>query len=245
MRVRSGRFSVSEHIKNSRYSVIQESVHCILRKATSKFRKSARSDCYSTIFDPTKSINTVSSRSKRLADRKRQCNEQPQARKVRPRNLDVKDSIETRGDLSADATSVNHDQSYFCSQEQATPKRITNGSDTFLPKGKCSTACQTDLTADEIDYLVSELEECRRKNKIFSEKLENQKDLKRELNTEDMIKDDESVKFCIGLPHLACFNLRVNSTLHKKIKYWDKKKNGKSYHQNDVSKRVWKTVTSF
>ena len=38
-------------------------------------------------------------------------------------------------------------------------------------------ACQTDLTADEIDYLpvVSELEECRRKNKILSEKLENKK----------------------------------------------------------------------
>ena len=98
-------------------------------------------------------------------------------------------------DFSADATSVNHDHSYFCSQEQATPKSNTNGSETTLPKCKCSTACQTDLTADEIDYLVSELEECRRKNKILSEKLENKKDLKRELNTEDMIRDDESVKF--------------------------------------------------
>lgn len=47
-----------------------------------------------------------------------------------------------------------------------------NGSDTALPKGKCSMACQTDLTADKIDYIVSELEECRRKNKILSEKLE-------------------------------------------------------------------------
>ena len=35
MSVRSGRFSVSERIKNSRHSAIQESVHCILRKATS------------------------------------------------------------------------------------------------------------------------------------------------------------------------------------------------------------------
>lgn len=112
-------------------------------------------------------------------------------------------------DFSADATSVNHDHSYFCSQEQATPKSNTNGSDTTLPKGKCSTACQTDLTADEIDYLVSELKECRRKNKILSEKLENKKDLKRELNTEDMIRDDESVKFYTGLPNLACFNLTL------------------------------------
>ena len=112
-------------------------------------------------------------------------------------------------DVSADATSVNHDHSYFCSQEQATPKSNTNGSDTTLPNSKCSTACQTDLTADEIDYLVSELEECRRKNKILSEKLENKKDLKRELNTEDMIRDDESVKFYTGLPNLTCFNLTL------------------------------------
>ena len=84
-------------------------------------------------------MNTVSSRSKRLADRKRQCDEQPQAKKVCPRKLDVEDSIETCVDLSADTTSVNHDHSHFCSQEQATPKSNTNGSDTTLPKGKCST----------------------------------------------------------------------------------------------------------
>ena len=55
-----------------------------------------------------------------------------------------------------------------------------------------------------------------------------------------MIRDDESVKFYTGLPNLVCFNLtfnRANRTLHKNIiKYWDKKKNGKSYYQNDVSK---------
>ena len=81
-----------------------------------------------------------------------------------------------------------------------------NGSDTALPKGECSMACQTDLTADKIDYIVSELEECRRKNKILSEKLENKKDLKRELNTDDMI-NDEWTKFYTDLPDLACFNL--------------------------------------
>ena len=62
------------------------------------------------------------------------------------------------------------------------------------------------MTADEIDYLISELEESRRKNKILNEKLGNQKDLKREFNTEDMIRDDESVKLYTGLPNLACFN---------------------------------------
>ena len=96
-------------------------------------------------------------------------------------------------DSSADATSVTNDHSYFCSQEQATPKSNTNGSDTTLSKGKCSTTCQTDLTAEEIDYLESELKKCRRKKKILSENRVNKKDLKRELNTEDMIRDDESI----------------------------------------------------
>ena len=50
--------------------------------------------------------------------------------------------------------------------------------------------------------LVFELAEYRGKNKILSEKLENKKDLKRELNTEDMISDDESVKL---YANLACF----------------------------------------
>ena len=104
MSVRSGRFSVSERIKNSRHSAIQESVHCILRKATSRFQ-----------------FHTVSSHSKRLADRKRQCDEQPQAKKVCPRKLEFEDSIETCVDFSADVASVNHDHSYFCIEEQATP----------------------------------------------------------------------------------------------------------------------------
>ena len=104
MCVRSGRFSVSERIKNSRHSAIQESVHCILRKATSRFQ-----------------FHTVSSHSKRLADRKRQCDEQPQAKKVCPRKLEFEDSIETCVDFSADVASVNHDHSYFCIEEQATP----------------------------------------------------------------------------------------------------------------------------
>ena len=63
----------------------------------------------------------VSSHSKRLADRKRQCDEQPQAKKVCPRKLEFEDSIETCVDFSADVASVNHDHSYFCIEEQATP----------------------------------------------------------------------------------------------------------------------------
>ena len=74
-------------------------------------------------FDPTKSTNTVSSRSKRLAGRKRQWDEESQAKEICPRKLDFEDSIETCVDFSADVTSVNHDHLYFCNKEQATPKK--------------------------------------------------------------------------------------------------------------------------
>lgn len=50
-----------------------------------------------------------------------------------------------------------------------------------IPEGKSSMAFQKDLAADEIDNLVSEVEECRRQYKILTENLESKKDLKREL----------------------------------------------------------------
>lgn len=165
MSVRSRKVSVSKRMK--KFKTLGDTRISSLHLKESDIeisisgRKSVRSDCYPTIFDPTKSTNTASSRSKRLANRKAQCDEQPQAKKVCPRKLH-EDSNDTCVDFSADAISVNHDHSYLCSQEQATLKSNPNGSDTTLARGKCSTTCQTDLTADEIDYLVTDLEECRR-----------------------------------------------------------------------------------
>lgn len=106
-------------------------------------------------------------------------------------------------------------------------KSNMNGSDTTLLKGKCSAACQTDLTADEIAYLVSELEECRRKNKILSKKLGNQKDLKKELNTEVMISHE--ILHRLTKPYLLQFNLRASSTLHKKTLNTGKKRKTASH----------------
>ena len=237
--VRSGKFSASEQIKNSRNSAIQKFVHCILRKTTSRFhflveKVYVQAAIRLSLTQRNRRIRLVHVRSGSPIGRDSVMNNR-KPKKVCPQKLDFEESVETCVDFSADATSVNHDHSYFCSQEQATPKSDTNGSDTTLPIGKCS--CQTDLTADEIDYLVSELEECRRKKTILSEKLEKKKDLKREVNTEDMIRDDESIKFYTGLPNLACFNLTLGliQPYTKNIKYWDKKKNEKSYYQNDVS----------
>ena len=202
--------------------------------------KSVRSGCYPTIFDPTKSKKTKSPRAERLENRKRRRRsaEQPHAKKFCSRKLNFKDATENYVRVVASMTAVSHDHSYLCSQEQATPKNNMNCFHAGLSKDKCSTASQTELTSDEIEYLVSELEDCRRKYRILFEKLENKKELKRELNTGDMLRNDESVKFYTGLPNLACFNFTLGliQPYTKNIKYWDKKKDGKSYYQSDVSK---------
>ena len=79
-------------------------------------------------------------------------------------------------------------------------------------EGKCSIARETDLVGDEIDYLITELEECRRKCMTLSEKIENRKKLKRELNT--------------GLPNLACFHftLKLIQLYTDKIKFGTRQK---------------------
>lgn len=150
-------------------------------------RKNVRLGCAPTIFDPSTSKKTNSMCAERLDIRKRKyVPEQPQAKKVCVHKV-------------PNVTSFHHDHSYLGAQEaEATPRNNMVGE---LPKGNlCCLASQTDLlTVDEIDYLASELEECRRQCKILSEKLDNKKELKRELTAEDMLRDDESVKFYTGL----------------------------------------------
>ena len=65
----------------------------------------------------------------------------------------------------------------------------------------------TDLTADEIEYLITELKECRKKTKIFEEKLENKNRLKRELIIEHMRFAETSV---------FQFYFKSNLTIHRK-----------------------------
>lgn len=160
--------------------------------------------------------------------------DQSHAKRFCAKKLNLKDTTEKCAKWGANVTGVQHDHSYFCNREQTTPVENMVGE----LEGKSSVATQTDLTVDEIDYLVSKVEEYRRENKILSEKLENKKDLKRELNTEDMLRDDESVKFYTGLPNLACFNFTLGliQPYTKNIKYWYKKKDSKSYYQTDVFK---------
>ncbi|PFX12552.1 hypothetical protein AWC38_SpisGene23468 [Stylophora pistillata] len=148
MTVRCGKFSVSKRMKKFKTPGDPRISSLHLKESDIEIlisgRKSLRSDSYRTIYDPKKCTNTVGARSKRLADKERQCDEQPKAKKVCPRELAVGDSIETCIDFSAGATSVNHNHSYFCSQEQATAKSNMDGSDTRLPKGRFATTVTFD-----------------------------------------------------------------------------------------------------
>ena len=185
-----------------------------------------------TIFAPTSTKTTTSARENRHEKRQTMHADQGPATKKRcVKKLNFRNDAEDCEKDPVDVGKVHHDHSYFRRQEQAIPEEstVSTGSSGGPPQDKPathSTECQTDLTADEIEYLITELDECRKKAKILEEKLENKKRLKRELIIEDMPSDDESVKFYTGLPNLACFNFIWNliQPYTEKIKYWDKKK---------------------
>ena len=72
-------------------------------------------------------------------------------------------------------TKIHHDYSYFRRQEQAIPEestvRTSGSGDSPLDKPVAHCAeLQKDLTADVIEYLITELEGCGKKAKILEEK---------------------------------------------------------------------------
>ena len=74
-----------------------------------------------------------------------------------------------------------------------------------------------DLTADEIEYLITELEECRKKAKVFEAKLENRKQLTRELIIEDVLRNEEyEILHGFAKPCVFQFYLESNSTIYRK-----------------------------
>ena len=107
------------------------------------------------------------------------------------------------------------------------------------PLNTQNTACQTDLTLDMIERLESELKASTNRCESLTEKLSNKKSLKRELNLTDILQDDESIRFYTGLPDLRTFVLisKLTSPYAEKMKYWDKKKQTKSYYQKDPYKQ--------
>ena len=59
---------------------------------------------------------------------------------------------------------------------------------------------------------------------------------------DDVLKDDESVKFFTGIPSLACFMMIFNlvKPFAEKLKYWDKNKEKEVSYQKVQVKKAWK-----
>lgn len=79
----------------------------------------------------------------------------------------------------------------------------------------------------------------KEENANLKAKLTNSKQLKRELFVDDVLKDDESVKFYTGIPSLACLTMIFNllKPFAEKLKYWDKNKEKEVTYQKDSSKK--------
>ena len=158
------------------------------------------------------SKKTTTARAKRHEKRQMELEHEPIAKKHCPKKLDFKNATDNRERDFVDMNKIRHDHSYLCRQEQAIPEDSTVSSDVSLSPGTTSTECQTGLTTDEIEYVITELEECRKKITIIDGKVENKKRLIRELNTKDMLKDDESVKSYTGLPMIFASTATVSSS---------------------------------
>ena len=91
---------------------------------------------------------------------------------------------------------------------------------------------------EDLEVLTSKIDTLKQKNAELKSKLENKKQLKREL-----FVDDASVQFFGGIPNLACFMMIFNflKPFAEKLKYWDKN-NGKevSYQKDSSKKKAWK-----
>ena len=80
---------------------------------------------------------------------------------------------------------------------------------------------QTDFPFEDLQVLNSEINTLKEENANLKAKLTNSKQLKRELFVDDVLKDDESIKFYTGIPSLACLTMIFNllKPFAEKLKY--------------------------
>ncbi|XP_068754595.1 uncharacterized protein [Montipora capricornis] len=124
----------------------------------------------------------------------------------------------------ADFFNVEHDHPYCLSPENdLTPKRLFENPE---PEKVKPVGCQTDMSTSDFEKLENELKSLRKR-------LADKKTLKRDLFMDDVLKNDDSVKFYTGIPSLGCFNLisELLTPQAEKLKYWDKNKDKQMKYQ--------------
>lgn len=142
---------------------------------------------------------------------------------TRRENYPVNEVESVVASSAANVQDIQHDHSYLLRAENDGIDRASVSE----PADKVrSVSCQTDIT-------IGQLEELEEQIKNFKNKLSAKAKLKRKLFLEDVLKNDDSVKFYIGLPSLGCFDMLVNfiTPEAQKLKYWDKNKNKQMKYQ--------------
>ena len=106
----------------------------------------------------------------------------------------------------------------------------------LLPNDK---GTQTGFPCEDLEVLTRKIDALKEENAELKSKLSNKKQLKRELFVDNVLKDDESVKFFTDIPSLACFMMIFNllKPFAEKLKYWDKNKEKEVSYQKDSSKK--------
>ena len=169
-------------------------------------------------FNPSTNKDPVSSREKRLDDGKKQTSHEQCPKPKKSRTV-TKEGKDTWVATSNEAVLLDHN---YC-------QRLLNND-----KGT-----QTDFPFEGLQVLNSEINTLKEENANLKAKLTNSKQLKRELFVDDVLKDDESVKFYTGIPSLACLTMIFNllKPFAEKLKYWDKNKEKEVTYQKDSSKK--------
>ena len=166
----SGSCSVNELTKSSRALSIRGSVPYIFKNTDMTVSDSGRKSVTGcpTIFDPTSTKTTTSARENRHDRREkhqtRRADQGPTAKKSCTKKLNFRNDPENCERVLVNVSEIHHDHSYLRRQEQ-----VIHEESTVSTSGSGGPSLDKPVTADEVEYLITELEECRKKAKILEE----------------------------------------------------------------------------
>ena len=136
----------------------------------------------------------------------------------------------------ADIRDVEHDHSYSL---VADDDHQCHRNELQEPEKTKSVGCQTEISLFDLEEWEKEKRRLRCEIKNLQDRLSNKAKLKRELFMEDVLKNDDCVKFYTGIPTLGCFNMLTDliTPEAEKLKYWDKNKEKQmKYHTSPGNK---------
>ena len=179
-----------------------------------------------TIFNPQEVPSGTSEREKRLISRRGKRNLREES--------DVKFPAKSPR-VSSDVALKDHDYIFPCKENKVssspTEKNINAVNESV------SVSCQTDIDQLEMEELVKTVARLKIENKNLRNKVNNKAAMKREIFMDNVLNNDESVKFYTGLPTLTCLMAIFNilKPLAEKLKYWDSNKGNKVNFQKKPS----------